>query len=1257
MSNVHQCPSSETDGLSPTPQRTPHELVGASGGLAGGAKYWRSLDDLADTTQFREFLDKEFPAGASELLAGSRRTFLKLMGAGLALAGVASMPGCRQPDHKILPYSRTVPEDIIPGRPLFYATSMPLPGGGAEGLLVESHEGRPTKIEGNPLHPVNQGKSSLWSQAAILSLYDPDRVKEISLDLEGRSTSGNPAEIAAAQAVPPGTFAQFMRQTRDKFSGGAHAGGKGLAVLVERQTSVTRDALRQELLKKYPQAQWVVYDPIDNANVVDGSVIAFGDPGAGRAVYALDKANVVLSLDADFLQFESGSLKLAREWGASRRVIDKPQGGRPVSMTRLYSIESQFSITGASADHRLRLAPSQVGAALIEIAKALGGAAAAATGGVNASPAGLKREFIDAIVADFKSPANAGKALVVVGTQQPAWVHALAHAINAQLGSIGEGKPVGFLPWTPDERAKGVAGIKALSAAMAKGEIDTLFVLGGNPVFDAPADSGFAEAFAKVPTRVTLANEYNETLVPSTWRLPMATFLEAWGDTLAYDGTLAPVQPLIAPLYQHNLSEIEVLAMLVGREQWSGYEVVRSVWREALPKLGVKFADFETLWRRSLHDGVVAAYVPARPGSRAVLTDAVANSVRGAKLEGAPSEQQLDVAFVAGAMRDGRWNNNAWLQELPEPISKIVWDNAALISPATANALGLMQTDPTDKKPSGRVCELNIGGKSVRLVAWAVPGVADNTVVVALGYGRRRVGLVGQGTGFDVYPLRTGESMWISRGSLRPTEDGERYQVSVTQHHGSMHGRAIVREIDLQAWNDEDNHKAASEDRKDSYKRRFGQFMDLTFAERLEGSDFNHMPAPVPNYVNPLTDKAQGYSPAKAHSPGTPGSPAFDRGPQWAMTIDQSACTGCNVCTIACQAENNIPVVGKIEVQKGREMHWIRVDRYFKGNVDDPEGAVFQPMACVHCEDAPCEVVCPVNATVHGPEGHNYMVYNRCIGTRYCANNCPWKVRRFNFFDYGVTKFNGNYFGQDALEGALPGFLATSETTPHRLNPNLIPPRLRAKLDEISRMQKNPNVTVRSRGVMEKCSYCIQRTNEAKITLKLERQKAAKLAQQKDGDPVPVAAWRPEDGLPDLFVQTACQQACPTNAITFGDRLDNRSNNGQGSLVRQLRSHGRSYLVLGFLGTRPRTSHLARMNNPSELLSSAERKKSWSDPFGHEHHAPGAAPGHGVPGGDKGHAGAGAPAGAASYVEASKVGRDGYKLSLSVLGATSGSMA
>jgi len=758
---------------------------------------------------------------------------------------------------------------------------------------------------------------------------------------------------------------------------------------------------------------------------------------------------------------------------------------------------------------------------------------------------------------------------VVAGPSQPAEVHELARAINAALGNLGQ--TVTEVPG--GSAGSGTEGLIALARRLAGGEIGTVVTLRANPVYDAPAGLGFEAAFQKAPERITLSCQASETAEASTWRLAGTHFLEEWGDTRAWDGTVAPIQPMIAPIYGGK-SDLEVLAMILGDEETDGHAIVRGTWQRGL---GAPSAEaFEKTWRRALHDGVIAGWPAEEPEAAGAPG---ARETRPARtLSAGPSPAALDVVFMVGMVGDGRFANNGWLQELPEFASRMVWDNAALVSPATADALGMVQDRATEKKKYARLADLALpGGAAVRVPVWAVPGIADNTVVLPVGYGRTVCGHVGTGVGFNTYAVKPGaESMYVGGARLTPAtgEGPSRYMITTTQEHGSMEGRtAIVRRADLPAWEKFGDERAR---RVDPY----GRELTLNFGERL--GELAHTPANESIYRNPFNDTRDEPAP---HAP-------YATGPQWGMSIDLSTCIGCNTCTVACQAENNIPIVGKAEVNKGREMHWIRVDRYFVGGLEsaDPESMTFQPVPCQHCENAPCETVCPVNATVHGPEGINYQVYNRCIGTRYCANNCPWKVRRFNFFDYGVKKYNGAYLGQETLG---------RERGPE--NENLIPPRFREQLDEIQKMGHNPDVTVRSRGVMEKCTFCIQRINEARIEVKLS-----------------------DLGLiPDGYVKTACQQACPTDSIIFGDLLDRASRDGQGSLARQMRAHGRSYQLLGYLNSRPRTTYMVEVKNPSPAYLRAleargdheagARLARWDDPFGHG--------GHGGHGGHEGHEG------------------------------------
>ncbi len=1182
-----------------------------------GRTYWRGLEDAADAPEFRDWLEKELPTDASRLLEGSRRTFLKLMGASVALAGAATLPGCRRPDHKIYPYSRSVPEDVVPGKSVYFATSIALPGGAVEGLLVESHEGRPTKLEGNPLHIGSNGKSSATAQASILALYDPDRLKD------PRFTANSSKE----ENEKPRSWEDFGAWMKQNIAGVKVA---GVAFVVDKKRSPSRDEMKKRVLETYPKATWVSYDPVQSDEAARGSQLAFGSPM--REVLHLEKADVIVSFDRDFLGDDAAMIRNARGFASGRSPLTTTDG-----MNRLYMVESSLTVTGAKADHRIAAAPSAIPAYAGALAAKLGvGGAKGGEGQMDAEAA----RFIEELAKDLQAAGRSGKVVVLAGATQPAAVHALCHAMNAALGAAGS--TVSYRPMGEDEASSGIAGLKKVVDGLNAGTIGTLVCIGVNPAYDAPGDLRFGEAMVKAAQRITLSADHDETIDLSTWQLPMAHALESWGDLESVEGVFSPVQPMIAPLYAAK-SDLEVLAMICGDDldTADGYEIVRNTWKT---RPGFTGAAFDKAWRRGMNDGVFG--VADKPEQPSIRAGDVAAAM-GAWAPTRVTEDAFDVVFAMGQIGDGRFSNNAWLNELPDPITKVVWDNVALVSENTSRKFGLGQDIETDKKRYAKVIEISVGGQTIRAAAWTIPGIPDNTVVLRFGYGRTKVGRVGDGTGHNVYPISgvAGGSRRMASGArVAPATSGERdYQVVTTQHHGSMEGRAIVREVDLPTWQKFGDQR---EKNTDSY----GNPRDLAFAERL--GELSHTPANINAYINPQrgtkTEKIDGTQIEHGSSSyqtgdstdasGQPRPVDFASRPQWAMSIDLGSCTGCSACTIACQAENNIPVVGKIEVNKGREMHWIRVDRYFAGDSFtgiNASSVSFQPVACVHCENAPCETVCPVNATVHGPEGINYMVYNRCIGTRYCANNCPYKVRRFNFFDYGVKKINGDYIGKGSMEAVGAG----------PKNVNLIPPRLRERLDEITKLGMNPNVTVRSRGVMEKCNYCVQRINEARIEIKLKN-----LPRGKDVD---------GGQIPDGFFQVACQQACPSDAITFGDKSDTKQKYPEpggaqrtGSRVYNLRENARSYMLLGYINTRPRTTHMAGIRNPNPALMDAARLHRMENPFhhgghegGHEGESEGGHEGQGnepVPG---------KHARGNEFDPAKTITDSGYKLSLAVLGA------
>jgi len=972
----------------------------------GGQQYWRSLEELADTDEFRSFLQAEFPDQAPHVLDPvGRRTFVKLMGASLALAGVSACT--KQPEEKVFPYVNA-PEYIVPGEPLYFATAMTLDGV-ATGLLVESHMGRPTKVEGNPDHPASLGATDLLAQASVLTMYDPDRSQTLRHVGEVQTWRNFSTALAALVATQTGSQ------------------GAGLRVLSGTVTSPTLAAQMAALLAKYPKATWHQYQPVTRDAGHAAARVAFGRPLDVR--YRFDKADRVLSLDADFLGGGPGMVRYVKDFAARRRVDGG--GGR---MNRLYVAETSTTNTGATADHRLPLRPAEIVELAIGVARGLGLPVRA--------PVGLDahRAWIDAVVADLQT--HTGYCVVVAGDSQPAAVHLLAYAMNAALGNenatVVYTEPVAAAPVDQGQ------SLRELVAAMDAGEVETLLLLDVNPVYDAPVDLDFTTRLGKVGTRIHYGLYYDETAELSHWHIPATHYLESWDDARAFDGTASIVQPLIAPLYDGKAA-VEVVAALLGQPDATAHDLVRGTW-----KAQWNAADFEAEWRKAVHDGVVAG--TARQPVTA--TWVAAPSSWGAGVLPPPpaaDEPGLDVVFRPdSSLYDGRFANNGWLQEVPKAITRLTWDNPALIAPATAEKLGLDR---------GALIEVSVGGRALEVPVWIQPGHAPDAITLYLGFGRTKAGQVGNGVGFDTYALRTSDAPWSVRGAA-VVKRGGHYPLACTQDHHSMEGRNLVR-VGTVAQFEKDPEFAHTHSERD--KSMFPGF------------------------------KYEGHA--------------------WGMTVDIGSCVGCNACIIACQSENNIPVVGKDQVARGREMQWIRVDRYFEGDLDNPQ-TVMQPVFCMHCEQAPCETVCPVNATVHDSEGLNAMVYNRCVGTRYCSNNCPYKVRRFNFTLYNDPK------------------------TP------------------VEEMKFNPDVTMRSRGVMEKCTYCVQRINYTRIR-----------------------ARREERAVKDGEILTACQQVCPADALTFGDINDKRSK------VATLKQSPLNYSLLNELGTLPRTTYLAGVRNPNPALA------------------------------------------------------------------------
>src|SRR5256885_58704 len=1011
-----------------------------------GKQYWRSIEELAGDPHFEDLLHREFPRAASEWDESvDRRDFLKLMGASMALAGMA---GCgRTPEQHIVPYLKQ-PDGLILGKPQQYATVMPF-GADAVGILVESHEGRPTKIEGKPDHPSRLGASDAFAQASILDLYDPDRAK----------TPTYAGDIR--------TWAMFQEEAQGLATSQKAVNGAGMRILTGTITSPVLAAQIQYVLKLFPQAKWHQWEPAVSDGPREGAKLAFGR--YLNTVYRIDKANVILSLDGDFLASGPGHIRYQKDF-YRRRHLNGPND----EMNRLYAVEPTPSVTGSAADHRLPLKASEVEVFARAIAAKLG------IGGSAALPDAAEK-FAEAVAKDLQK--NHGTSLVLAGEQQSAEVHALAHAINAALGNAGATvyytEPVEANPVNHAESLHGLA------SDIHKGKVDLLLILGGNPVYDAPRDwafSDFEQKLKKVHTVVHLSSHYNEASEFSRWHIPETHFLESWGDARAYDGTYSVIQPLIAPLYQAH-SAFEVLAAFTDKPGVPSYDAVREQVKSILGG-----GDTEKNWRKTLNDGLIT--------STAFAPVAVASKFSPASMASATPSKSGELEFIFRpdpTIYDGRFANNGWLQELAKPTTKTTWDNAALVSPATAKRLNIGRTIASRGGEHGQVratvVNIELGGGKVTAAAWIVPGQADDVVVLPLGYGRMKAGETGSNKGFNAYSVRASNALWTATGG-KLTVTGDEYPIACTQYHHNVEGRKIVSSASLEEYKKNPN---------------FAHEKDETPVDGLTlYQDFGQL--------------------------------GYYKHYKWAMAIDLTKCNGCSACVVACQSENNIPVVGKDQVMRGREMHWIRIDRYFETGLttqtDDAKNeaveipalynppAYFQPVPCQQCENAPCEQVCPVGATVHSAEGLNDMVYNRCIGTRYCSNNCPYKVRRFNFLRF-----------QDWETPSL-------------------------------KLMRNPEVTVRSRGVMEKCTYCVQRINNVRIE------------SEKDNDGV-------GREIRDGEIVTACEQACPSEAIVFGNANDPNSR------VSKMRVQQRNYNMMGELNARPRTTYLGAVRNLNPDLEKA----------------------------------------------------------------------
>lgn len=1184
--------------------------------LETGRRYWRSLNELADKPEFKQWLEREFPAGDTLVVDGhSRRHFLKIMGASMALAGLG-MAGCRRPEAYIVPYTKS-PEWLIPGETMQYVTSMPR-SYGAQSVLATSVDGRPIHLDGNKYFPGSNGGSDSLLQASILDLYDPERSRfykrrtaDDKITPEPEEPQGDMTNLPRAEPwgeiVDIQDFYTELKQLKRVYTGNK---GRGLAFLNNVSVSPTRARLQEAVQQAMPNSFWSCYEPVSDAEAEKAAEAVYGEKL--HAIPNFAKADVIVSLDCDFLGGEEGGPDATAGYAEGRRRMESKEAG--AKMNRLYALESRFSVTGGMADHRLRVRSSDllVVASLLalELSKALkngGGKLASLPELQKYEGAGDSKltEWIKPMAEDLAKQAS-GKTLLVAGRTQPAAVHAIVALLNDALGNVGSTVTYTEPTHAPYEE------LSALVDKIDAGQVETLFIMGGNPVYNAPADLDFASKLEKVKKVIRVSLYEDETTEAADWQVPAAHYLESWGDGLSFDGTYLSQQPMILPLYG-GLSQLDLVGMLLGMVQIptpegiptpasaaneTGDAATEQVNREAegdaapaaeakanaeavatetgetstpagvtpgadaamppaaptneeLPEINSMFlvqttfqklakvtGPLEDAWRKFLHDGYWAELVSGgvKTKSAPTLNPAGIQKLVGPMQKITLPEGQFEVTFFSdGKSGNGETVNNGWLQELPEPMTKLTWDNALLVAPADIPKLGITssenpvweetkeynpKTGKVDQEVSGvdvitlyefPMVEVTVGDKKLKCAVLEAPGQAEGSVALALGYGRKRVGHVGAGSGFNAYKLRTAASPGFSLGATI-TKIPTKYHLAITQEHNSMEARAQVRESTLETF---------------EHNPKFVQDMGIA----------SHM---VKKGVNP---KEWGWNKKDWQESFQPfyqnpyySKPKSEQNPlQWGMNIDLNTCTGCNSCVVACQSENNIPIVGKEQVLYSREMHWIRLDRYFAGDRDDPQ-VVVQPMTCQQCENAPCETVCPVNATIHNDEGLNVMAYNRCIGTRYCANNCPYKVRRFNYFDYQERPVDQLYWGPLAKKG-----MADSE-----------------------KMAQNPNVTVRMRGVMEKCTFCVQRIEEAKIA-ELRKAKGSKPALPPDG-----------------AVRVACQDACEADAITFGNIYDDEST------VSKMNANPRGYKVLDYMGVRPRIVYLGRVKNPNMAMPGAD---------------------------------------------------------------------
>ena len=1128
-----------------------------------GSAYWRSLNEYAGSPEARAALAKEFPGyDPDELLAMGRRKFMQLAGASMALAGM-TLTGCRRwPKEQVLPYNAR-PDGTMPGVPEMYA-SIAQRGGYARGTFITSFDGRPIKVDGSPLDPTvgdpqtarvlaeaagsssgggdihakNKlaafvGVADARAQAMTLEMYDPDRARQVmTIAQAGREPGGD------LTAVEP-EFSNW-----EAFAQANVFAGK-VAVLSEPTSGPASDAARAAFEKKFGAGSWHVWSPLNRDTETAGSKLAFGK--AVRPQYDVAKANVIACFDCDFLSDHPSAISNARGWAKNRKSADD---AKSPTMNRMYAAGPAFTVTLGSADEHVQVRPSKIAVMLDHLANKLG-----VPGVSSATDLNGQTLFVEKLANDLK--AARGASIVVAGPGQPAEVHALVWAINDALGNLGQ-----TIVTTESPEGETLQGesIAALTDKLNAGSVDTLLVLGGNPAFDAPADLRFADAIRKAKTVVRLGLYFDETSACANWHLPEAHPLESWGDGRAWDGTILLQQPIIEPMFGGR-SAIELVAMATGDPLTAGFDLVRRAWSGAIgsPANGAQLSataplsglEAEKTWRAFVHDGLV-------PGSKLSAVSLKPATASSASTPATTDADAFEAVFVPGPAYDGRHANNGWLQELPQPFTKLTWETPAHLSVADAKAMNLHNGDHV--AVSARVGDQDV---TVELPAFVNPGQAPGTVVLPVGGGRLVTGNVGTGVATNVYPLRAAAASSGAGFTVAKVEKvrGHTALATTTDHH-------LINPDRLDTGGTGSVENWALRKRVGKFGKEGYLIKEATLAEYIQNRNFANDDAHLDVRLQLFQVPSVSSDPDQPFPRPNPDGPdAFNVPHAWGMTIDMAACIGCNACVVACRAENNVPIVGKDQVLKSREMDWIRIDQYFKG---DPEATssdglytVGMPVACVHCENAPCEQVCPVAATVHDTEGLNTMVYNRCIGTRYCANNCPYKVRRFNYFDYHA-KLDSDFFRSKNVGVEV-------QNKPWLAFPDM---QQGDVIDQVRRMIFNPDVTVRMRGVMEKCTYCTQRITRAKIVTKADWARRKTLAEQA-GTPMDEMPSMEDRLLQDGEVRTACQSACPTQAIAFGNL-----NDPQSEVSKLQQRNPRSFKLLEELNHRARTEYLAKLSNP-----------------------------------------------------------------------------